>query len=40
MGINALVEMGNLEKAWVISCLSLPSHLRAVIPGSGVGEEK
>lgn len=40
MGINAVVEMGNLEKVWVISCLSLPSHLRTIIPGNGMGEEK
>lgn len=40
MGINALLEMGNLEKVWVISCLSLPSHLGAMIPGDGMGEEK
>lgn len=40
VGINALGEMGNLEKAWVISCLSLPSHLGAIIPGNGMGEEK
>lgn len=40
LGVNALVEMGNLEKAWVISCLSLPSHFGVVIPGIGMGEEK
>lgn len=40
MAINALVEMGNLEKVWALSCLSLPSHLGAVIPGNGVGEER
>lgn len=32
MGINALLEMGNLEKPWVISCLSLPFHSGAPIP--------
>lgn len=37
MGINALVKMGNLEKVWVISCLSLPSYLGAIIPGNGMG---
>lgn len=40
VGINALVEIGNLEKAWVISCLSLPSHLGAIIPGNCRREKK
>lgn len=40
VGINALVETSNLEETWVISCLSLPSHLGAIIPGNCMREEK
>lgn len=35
--INALVEMANLEKAWVISFVSLPFQLGALL---GKGNQK